>query len=138
MGAMKKTLLIAVAALSIASTAHAANKLPKTSSLIGEWCLVDDVDGRGQSTWHYRRKTNDDDCEGKLTIERDGSKTRSIECRFSRVRRLLKNRGYVVYANCDRIVGNADVYEDEDELRIIDGVLHSRTLYSKCVAGPRC
>jgi hypothetical protein len=131
MGAIKKTLLAAVAASSIASTAHAV-------LLIGEWCLIDDVDGRGQSTWHYRRKTNDDDCEGKLTIERDGSKTRSVECEFSRVRRLPKNRGYAMHSDCDRIVGNADVYEREEELRIIGGVLHYRTLRSKCVAGPRC
>ena len=87
------------------------------------------------TSWRYSRFINDDDCDYKLTITRDGYETIHVQCTFSRVRRLPKNRGYVTRSDCGRIAGPARTFDGEEEFRIVDGVLRHRRLHWKCVDG---
>jgi hypothetical protein len=117
-----KFLIALATTVALVGPAHAA-ELPKADPLIGEWCWV-----KGETRdvpIFYSRKTSDDECEDKLTIERGHSSNRSAECSFDKVERSRRGR-YVVHVDCDHIIGRAFSFKQRETLRIVEGMLRIR------------
>jgi hypothetical protein len=91
---MKKTLLLAVAAVAIATSADAA-KLPR--SYLGDWCVVGVA--ADNETGVYRRGS----CSGanRITIRARGYGFYEADCRTIKVRGPIKDNKFVATYRCE-------------------------------------
>jgi hypothetical protein len=118
---MKTLALITAMLLVTGAAAHAVEKLPNSEPIIGTWCYV-----KGDNPYFFIRKTEDNDNCTFITIVREGYDTHSVECGFTRVRRLRGGR-YVTHVNCDRIAGPATSFQQDVEFQIVDKMLRTQS-----------
>jgi hypothetical protein len=109
---MKKVLLIAIAALSIASTAHAAaTEMPR--DLVGKWCYAPRYDIKTGEELTTGKESNayeriDADCDRPFTITKrsfnweDGTCT-ALSVRLSEFVNNGRNATWIVRAKCPKV-----------------------------------
>ena len=115
-----RAFMTGIAALFLATgTAHATNKLPSNSPLLGDWCWINDV----RYNMELTRCTADNEGDlTQMTINPDGNETHSSGCTYSKVER--EGGRYRLHASCDRSTGPAISFEEDWELWIVGKTLH--------------